>query len=124
MEQKHPFAELIGLQYLKTEDQLFTCKLEINPSHLNPNGVVHGGVLYTLADTCMGGALFYSLEEGKTCATVEIKISYFKPVREGSVICRAKIIHRGNSLASLEAEVTLDELLVSKAYGTFAIFNI
>lgn len=121
---KHPFADLIGMESDGERADVYRTRLEINPTHFNPNGVVHGGVLYALADTCMGGALFYSLDDGRSCATVEIKISYFKPVREGIVLCSARIIHLGNRLATLESELMNNDSLVAKAYGTFTIFSV
>jgi hypothetical protein len=41
--------------------------------HKNGTGVVHGGVLFTMADTAMEAALIPMLEKGQICATVEIK---------------------------------------------------
>ncbi|MCP4316284.1 MAG: PaaI family thioesterase [Hyphomicrobiales bacterium] len=42
---------------------------------LNPRNVVHGGVIYALADTGMGAALYRMLDEGKSCATINCSIS-------------------------------------------------
>jgi len=86
--------------------------------------VVHGGVLYSMADTGMGGALYSLLEKDELCATVEIKISYFKHVREGTVICDTKVIHKGKTIGVLESEILNNETLVAKANGTFSIFKV
>ena len=72
----------------------------------------------------MGGALYPLLEKDELCATVELKITYFKPVREGTIICNTKVIHRGKSFGVLESEIMNDEILVSKANGTFSIFKV
>ena len=80
---KHPYAELIGLRMEALEGGRSVCSLQVVDTLFNPHGVVHGGVIYSLADTGMGAALYPTLNPGELCATVEIKINYFKPVRAG-----------------------------------------
>ena len=77
-----------------------------------------------MADTGMGGALYSLLEKNESCATIEVKITYFKAVKEGKLTCDTKVIHRGKSFGVLESEIFNDDILISKAYGTFSIFQI
>ena len=118
---KHPFADLIGLS-LETRDN-GTClsTLTISEKLTNPYNTVHGAVLYALADTGMGAALSRLLDSGEYCATIEIKITYFKPVTQGKLACESKVINKGKRIASLESEIYNDEKLAAKAYGTFSI---
>jgi len=120
----HPFGDLIGFEFTKLKKGFSQCVLQINKSHFNPHKTVHGAVMYSMADTGMGGALYSLLEKGESCATVEIKITYFKAVREGSLVCDTTVIHRGKSFGILESEIKNGETLVSKAYGTFSIFKL
>ena len=91
--------------------------------HRNSNGVVHGGVIFTLADTGMGAALYPTLDAGEICATIEIKINYFKPVTNGDPVCVGEIVNRGKTVANLEASVYAGDVLVAKANGSFSIFK-
>lgn len=118
----HPFADLIGLKILNTDSNESVCSLFVKEDLLNPHKVVHGGVLYTLADTGMGAALYPSLSEGEICATVEIKINYFRPAFKGEIICKTVVSNRGKTLANLDSEIYNDDKLVAKANGTFAIY--
>ena len=93
------------------------------PAHLNPHRVVHGAVLYALADTGMGAALYPTLADGEICATIEIKINYFKPVSGGEVACTTRIVNRGRSVANLESRLFVGETLVAQANGNYAIFT-
>jgi len=70
-----------------------------------------------------GYARIWVLEKGELCATVEIKITYFKPVRAGNLICDTRVIHKGKTIGILESEIKNNGTLVSKAYGTFSIFK-
>jgi acyl-CoA thioesterase len=80
--------------------------------------------MYSMADTGMGAALYSLLEENESCATIEVKISYFKPVSNGVLICNTKVINKGRSISALESEILNNEKLIAKASGTFSIFSV
>lgn len=118
----HPFADRMGLQVDQMEVGRSQCSLTVDPErHFNPHRVVHGAVLYALADTGMGAALYPTLSETETCATVEIKINYFRAIRAGSLTCVTEMVHRGRTMANLESRVYCEGRLVAQANGNFAI---
>ena len=88
----------------------------------NPNDVVHGGVIYSIADTGMGAAVFSTLEDGEFCATLEIKIMYLKPAGHFDLICHTQVIKKGRRVAFLESEILSNKELIAKASGSLAIF--
>ncbi len=120
----HPFGDLIGLEFIKLAKGYSQCTLEVNDKLMNPHKVIHGGVLYSMADTGMGGALYTYLDKNELCATLDIKITYFRGVRLGTLICDTKVIHKGKRVAFLESEILNDERLVAKAVGTYSIFKV
>ena len=119
----HPFADLVGLAVVEQRAGYSRCTLTVAEEHYNPHRVVHGAVLYALADTGMGAALYPTLAAGELCATVEVKINYFKPVRTGELRCVTELVNRGKSLANLESSVYAGDTLVAKANGNYAIFK-
>ena len=118
----HPFAKLIGLEFESAHAGRSVCRLETDERHLNPHGVVHGAVMYALADTGMGGALYPQLQKDQSCTTIEIKISYFKPVKEGVLECSTRVINKGKTVACLESEIYCGNDIVAKASGSYAVF--
>jgi acyl-CoA thioesterase len=120
----HPFGDMIGLNITKFDKGFSQCVLEVENKLMNPHKTLHGGVIYSMADTGMGIALYPLLEKDELCATIEVKISYFKPVREGKLICDTKVIYKGKNFSSLESEIKNGEILVGKATGTFSIFKV
>lgn len=119
----HPFADLIALRVDEQAAGSSTLRLEADARHLNPHRVVHGAVLYAMADTGMGSALYPTLAPGELCATIEIKINYFKPVHAGLLTCRTTLVNRGKTVANLDARLYLGEVLVAQANGNYAIFK-
>lgn len=120
----HPFGELIGLNFTELRKGFATCTLEAEAKLFNPHKVLHGGVIYSMADTGMGAALYSLLEKDESCATIELKINYFKPIKSGTLICTTQVIHKGKKIAVLESEVKKDEDVVAIALGTYSIFKI
>jgi len=120
----NPFGELIGLNFSKLKKGYSQCILEVNEKLLNPHKVLHGGVIYSMADTGMGGALYSYLDEDELCATIEIKIVYFTAVTSGILTCETKLIHKSKKIAVLESEIKNDGRLIAKAIGTFSIFKV
>ena len=118
----HPFADLIGMQVDSKDDGKCTCSISFKESLLNPNDVVHGGVIYSLADNSMGGALTSVLAEEERCATIEIKITYLRPAGHSDLICHSQVIKRGKRIAILESDIHSDGKLIAKASGSFAVF--
>lgn len=119
----HRFAELIALKVDEQRAGYSSLSLVITEDHLNPHHVVHGAVVYALADTGMGAALYPTLSEGQICATIEIKINYFKPVVAGKLVCTTELVNRGKTVANLESKVYLEGKLVASANGNYAIFT-
>ncbi len=115
-------ARTLGIRPVSMGDGRARFALKVREDHMNPNGVVHGGVVYSLADTAMGAALFSALEPGQSCTTLEIKINYLAPATSGELAAEASVVARTKRTSFLEARVHGDDdRLVAVATGTFYI---
>ena len=120
----HPFGDLIGLKFTKLEKGYSQCTVEVVDKLLNPHNVVHGGVMYSMADTGMGAAAYTNLNKNEICVTIEVKINYFKAVKGGILICNTKVIHQGKKVVALDSEIINEDQIVAKALGTYSIFEV
>lgn len=121
---RHPFGKLIGLHFAAAPgDGRAHCFLDAGPHLHNPGGILHGGVVFSMADTAMGAALWTLVQPGHTTSTVEIKINYLEPVVAGRLDCTCRVIHRNDTVGVVEADVRQGETLVATALGTFAILK-
>ncbi len=81
-----PIASLLGftLEEIETGRVVFRCAPD--DSVYNPIGMVHGGLVCTLADTVIGCALQTTLPVGSTYTSIDLSVSYLRPVTSGSVL--------------------------------------
>jgi acyl-CoA thioesterase len=101
-----------------------TATIDITDKHHNPNGVVHGAVLFALVDTAMGKATMSVLDESTFCATIEMSLRFIRPVGSGSVLAVAKVLKRGQHVVHLDAQIhDSQDRLIATGYGTFAIID-
>lgn len=93
-------------------------EMVIDEQILNVHGFVHGGALYSLADTAAGAASFAT---GRDSVTLTGSINYIKPGRGGKLIGVASEISRGRTTGVYEVFIYNDaSLLLSRA--TFTMF--
>lgn len=114
------FSEDMGIDYLGVVDGATTLRLDLEQKHMSRANRVHGGVLFTLLDSALGRAVVNALPEGRGCATVEIKINYFRPIQSGRVTARGWKRELTRSLGYAEGEIVNEEgKVLARASGTF-----
>lgn len=101
------FAATLGIEPTEFSERRATFALTPGPEHLNPLGVVHGGILSTLLDSAMGCAVHTTLQAGETYTTLELDVKFVRPVLagQGLVMAEAAVIHAGRQTATAEARV-------------------
>ena len=114
------FTEILGFRNLGMQGGAFVIELPLEPRHLSRAARAHGGILFSLLDTALGRAVLAELPEGRGCATVEIKINYFRPVQHGVLRASGRCVQKTRSLAYAEGDVVNEEgKLLARATGTF-----
>lgn len=120
-----PLRAFLGMTLTGEDDGIGIARVEAGPDHMNPNGVVHGAVLFALVDTAMGKATMSVIDEPDTyCASIEVSLRFIRPALDGPLTATASVIKRGRNVVHLEARVTAaDDRLVASAAGSFAIMR-
>ncbi len=125
---RSPFSGLIGAHLEDTGEGLVRLSLTVEPHHLNPYGVLHGGVVTTLLDSSVG-VLMGVLREAKDVrarphATVEMNTSFLSAAWLGeTLISEARILRFGSRFAVAQADLKRwgREDIVAAGRFTFAI---
>ena len=95
---------------------------DAGPHHLNLQGLVHGGVLATLADTAMGLAVRTHLEPGRRHVTVNLAVEFLAPGRAGRIVARGRSVKIGRQLGFAEADVVdARGRLLARARSTLSV---
>jgi acyl-CoA thioesterase len=123
MGDRFPLQDLLGLEVDSAEPGRAVAHIDITSGLLNPNGVAHGGVLFTAVDTAMGRAVTSLLGPDGVCASVEIHIRFLEPVHAGRMEATATVTRPGKRLMHLDAAVRSGGTLVATATGTFVVIG-
>ena len=92
--------------------------------HGNVMGTLHGGALATLADTAMGFAFATTLAGDETFATLEMKVSFLRPVWASTLTASAHVVHRGKTTGLVECRVTDErDRLIGHATSTCLVLS-
>ena len=100
-----PFAGHLGLILDEADASRVVIRLDWAPHLSTAGGVMHGGVLMSLADTAGALVTFLGLPEGKTTATITSTSHMFRPVSGGTVRAVAVPVHRGRTTVTAETSV-------------------
>jgi uncharacterized protein (TIGR00369 family) len=110
-----PFNKLLGMRISRTHPDGVTIECKIVTHLLNSARVLHGGVSAALADAAVGIALHRHLGDHRPITTVEMKINYFRPVKQGRVFARSRLLRVGSTLCIGRVDIADGQ---SRAIGT------
>jgi len=120
-----PLKRFLGMELTGDDPGVGFAHVDVGPDHLNPNGVVHGAVLFALVDTAMGKSTMSVIDEpGRYCASIEVSLRFIRPAVAGRVTATATVVKRGRNVVHLEGRIVDgDQRLIATAAGTFAILG-
>lgn len=105
------FGRLIGPLYVRKpkEGRSFAWGFRAADKHMNPGGVVHGGMLVTFADQCFG-ALAYFAAGKRPCTTIDLSASFMAPGLPGDWIeCTGAVSRVTRELVFVTGRITAGE---------------
>ncbi|MEA2636698.1 MAG: hypothetical protein QOH92_3465 [Chloroflexota bacterium] len=121
-----PYVRLLNMRFIAVADGSATFEMPATSELYNPNNVVHGGAITSLADSAMGFAVFSTLAPGETFTTAELHINFLKAVTADSGMLRSigRVVQRGQQVAVAEADV-LDQhnQMIARASSTNLILH-
>jgi uncharacterized protein (TIGR00369 family) len=105
-----PFATLIGIELLEAGPELVRGRMQWSPERCTAGGLMHGGALMALADTCGGVCAFLNLPDGaQGTSTIESKTNFLRAVRDGAITATTRPLHAGRTLIVIESEIARED---------------
>ena len=120
-----PHARALGMELVEATPGVVEIAMPWSEEFVGDprTGVLHGGVISALMDTCCGAAVMTHLTRPATTATIDLRIDYLRSATPGQrVRTRAECFHMTRSVAFVRA-VARDEgdTLVATATGSFTV---
>ncbi len=110
-----PYWQTLGLELVEVEPGRSVFTANVRPQLLQ-NGVLHGGVLASIADSACAMAAISRVYPANYATTINLQLAYLKPVREGRFRAEGKCLKAGKNVLFSEAQVFDDrEALVCTA---------
>jgi acyl-CoA thioesterase len=115
-----PYAHLLGIELDDISEGVATLGLDVRKELKQNHGVVHGGAIASLIDTAMAFAIITLLKPREKVTTVDLTVSYLRPLTKGRITARARVVRSGRRLFVVSADVfTNDGILASTALSTY-----
>ncbi len=102
-----PALRTLGIEPVEVTPGHVSFRLDPAEFHLNPFGLVHGGVLAAMLDTAMGCAVHSLLPAATGYVTGELNVRFLRPglLSTGHLICTGTVVHAGATSMVAEARV-------------------
>ncbi|MBW2515472.1 MAG: PaaI family thioesterase [Deltaproteobacteria bacterium] len=113
-----PYFDLLSMKLVDVGVGYASLEIELAQKHLQPFGVVHGGVFASIIDAAAFWSVYYGIEDPDVgITTVDLKLNYLAPAVTGKLIASGRQIKVGRTLGYAEAKVA-DQKGKVLAHGT------
>jgi uncharacterized protein (TIGR00369 family) len=116
-----PYFDLLSMKLMDVGIGYASLEIELSQKHLQPFGVVHGGVFASIIDAAAFWSVYYGIEDPDVgITTVDLKLNYLAPAVSGKLIAGGRQIKVGRTLGYAEAQVA-DQQGKVLAHGTSTV---
>jgi len=92
------FEDHLPLRVVRRSKDSITLECPLGPDLMNGQGVVHGGVIASIADEAVWHAMLHHFGEKRETTTTELKVNYLRPIAGPKVIARTCLLRAGRTL--------------------------
>jgi len=92
------FEDTLGVKVIRKHRDGVTVACPLRPDFVNSQGVLHGGVIASIADEAAWHALIHAYKGHTNCTTTELKINYLRPIAVTKILARAYALRAGKTL--------------------------
>ena len=100
------WMQAMGLELIEITAERVSAEWDIDARHLQPHGIVHGGVYASVVETCCSVGAALAAPVDKVVVGVENHTSFIRSVREGRLSARATPLHAGRRAQLWECNIT------------------
>ena len=104
--ENNPFMQWNNIEMDELDVNHCLCHVKLRHEQTNPNGLAHGGLLFTMADAA---ASALARADGRNYSTLDANIHYLRNVKGGTIYAEASVIRRGRTSVLIEVSIRSGE---------------
>jgi uncharacterized protein (TIGR00369 family) len=119
-----PYMASLGHLYCRREAGKIVIAMRMTEHHTNMRGIVHGGLLASLADSSLGLGLALTCDNRHSFVTVNLSTDFIDAARPGDwVEAHVNIGRIGSRVAFADCELMAGDRRILRASGVFAVMK-
>ena len=119
---KSPLTDPWEPLYSKRTDRAVIIGLRLAKPHTNGRGLIHGGLIATLADNAMGHSCGQQLRGVSSLVTISLAVDFIGPAQVGQWLAvETDVIRTGRTICFAQSLIKADDTVIARANGTFRV---
>ena len=119
---KSPLTEPWEPLYSKRTDKAVIIGLRLAKPHTNARGLIHGGLIASLADNAMGYSCAQATGWTTSFVTISLSVDYVGSAKIGQWLAvETDIIKTGSTICFAQSLIKADDVVIARANGTFRV---
>jgi uncharacterized protein (TIGR00369 family) len=117
-----PFTDPWGPLYSKKTERAVNMGLRLAKAHTNARGLIHGGLIASLADNSMGYSCAQATGWTTSFVTVSLSVDYVGSAKVGQWLAvECEVIRTGTTLCFAQCLIKADDAVIARGSATFRV---
>ena len=119
---KSPFTDPWEPLYSKKADKVVIMGLRLAKPHTNARGLIHGGLIASLADNAMGYSCAQTMGWASSLVTISLAVDFVGSAEIGQWLAvESEVIRTGSTICFAQSLIKADDAVIARANGTFRV---
>jgi uncharacterized protein (TIGR00369 family) len=119
---KSPFTQPWEPLYSKKTEKAVIIGLRLAKPHTNSRGLIHGGLIASLADNAMGYSCALVMGWTTSLVTISLAVDYVGSAEIGQWLAvESEVIKTGGTICFAQSLIKADDAVIARANGTFRV---
>jgi uncharacterized protein (TIGR00369 family) len=119
---KSPFTDPWEPLYSRRTDKAVFMGLRLAKPHTNARGLIHGGLIASLADNAMGYSCALRMENAFSLVTISLAVDFVGNAKVGQWLAvEPEVIRTGSTICFAQCLIKADDAVIARANGTFRV---
>jgi uncharacterized protein (TIGR00369 family) len=119
---KSPFTDPWEPLYSRRTDKAVIMGLRLAKPHTNARGLIHGGLIASLADNAMGYSCAQRIDNAFSLVTISLAVDFTGSAQVGQWLAvEPEVVRTGSTICFAQSFIKADDAVIARANGTFRV---